>query len=110
MTAEQAAFCLFGIKPSAEPTSAFCVSGTKPSAEPTSAFSLGDKLATVRRRKDADEKTKLYDFMKEGKYVDVTLQFDDDHKITAHRYDDNNKNDNNNDNDNDDNDNNNMIR
>jgi len=84
MTAEQAAFCLFGIKPSAI-QDAFCVSGVKPSAEPTSAFSLGDKLATVRRRKDADEQTKLYDFMKEGKYVDVTLQFDDDHKITAHR-------------------------
>ena len=77
MTAEQAAFCLFGIKPS---------------AEPTSAFSLGDKLATVRRRKDADEQTKLYDFMKEGKYVDVTLQFDDGHKITAHRYENNNNN------------------
>ena len=56
MTAEQAAFCLFGIKPSAI-QDAFCVSGTKPSAEPTSAFSLGDKLATVRRRKDADEQT-----------------------------------------------------
>ena len=36
-------------------------------------------------RKETNNFQKLYDFLKEGKYVDITLKFDDGQQISCHR-------------------------
>ena len=46
---------------------------------------LNDMTLTVSRRNAEPVHTKLHEFMKEGRYVDVTLKFDDGKEISCHR-------------------------
>ena len=49
---------------------------------------LNDMTLNVSRR-NADSKpmhTKLHEFMKQGRYVDVTFRFDDGKEISCHKY------------------------
>ena len=49
------------------------------------AYSIGNKTATVKCQEDASGGVKLYEFMKAGRYVNVTLKFDDGQQISCHR-------------------------
>ena len=49
-----------------------------------SAHGLGDKQLTIRNLNPTNG-TKIHEFMKEGKYVDVKLEFDDGRQIPCHR-------------------------
>ena len=47
---------------------------------------IGDQRATVHGREGGPDRAKLYQFTKDGRYVDVALKFDDGKQISCHRH------------------------